>query len=57
MFVDCKYCCHVFFFTLQPGTDALICAKVDEKVSVDQYKVDGYDQPNKKSPVSTNACA
>ena len=56
MFVDCKYCC-VYFFTLQPGTDALICAEVDGNVSVDHYKVQGYDQPTKTTPVSTNVCA
>ena len=58
MFVDCKYCCRgLFFFTLQPGTDALICAEVDGKVSVDHYNMDGHDQPTKTTPVSTNVCA
>ena len=45
------------FFTLQPGTDALICAEVDGKVSVDHYNMDGHDQPTKTTPVSTNVCA
>ena len=46
-----------FFFSLQPGTDALICAEVDGKVSVDHYNMDGHDQPTKTTPVSTNVCA
>ena len=53
MFVDCKNCC-VYFFARQPGTDALICAKVNRKVSVDHYFMKGYDTPTKTTPVSTD---
>ena len=41
----------------QPGTDALICADVDGKVSVDHYVADqGYGRPTKTTPVSTAYC-
>ena len=54
MFVNCKNCC-VYYFTLQPGTDALICARVHRKVFVDHYFMKGYDTPTKTTPVSTGA--
>ena len=42
------------FFVRQPGTDALVCARVNRIVSVDHYFMKGYDTPTKFT-VSTDA--
>ena len=42
-------------FARQPGTDALICARVNRIVSVDHYFMKDYDTPAKTNPVSTDA--